>query len=91
MLNQSNIYFPMLLQFLNGTALQELVIYWGKQDGHLYYTEKVSLCLHNGQNGMEEVFPVAPFLQLVTLLEAFRFHFFGMQKCPVGVTGTILS
>lgn len=28
--------------------------------------------------------PVAPFLQLVmTLLEAFRFDFFGMQKCPV--------
>ena len=57
---------------------------------HLHL-EKVSFCLHNGQNGMEEVSPVAPFLQLVTLLEAFRFHFFGMQKCPVGVTGTILS
>lgn len=40
MLNQSNIYFPVLLQYLNGTALQELVIYWGRQDGRLYYTKK---------------------------------------------------
>lgn len=81
----------MLLQYLNGSALEELVIYWGRQDGRLYYTEKVSFCLHNGQNGIEAVSLVAPFLQLVTLLEAFGFHFFGMQKCPVGVTGTILS
>lgn len=55
-----------------------------------YITQKVSFWLYNGQGGIEEVSPVAPFLQLVTLLEAFRFDFFGMQKCPVGVTGTIL-